>query len=88
MRRWKVTEPGLDIRRPSVRVRKGSRRVFAAAAAGAAGQSAAHGRARHGQAAPARGQRIRRPRRAARGALSAACARPRPGRAEPGLRSA
>nr|XP_021389848.1 putative uncharacterized protein ASB16-AS1 [Lonchura striata domestica] len=82
-RRWKVTEPGLDIRRRSVRVRRGSRRVFAAAAAGA-GQSAAHGRARHGQPAPARGHRIRHPRRAARAALSAACARLRPGRAEPG----
>ncbi|KAL9833752.1 LOW QUALITY PROTEIN: regulatory-associated protein of mTOR-like [Geothlypis trichas] len=82
-RRWKVTEPGLDIRRRSVRVRRGSRRVFAAAAAGA-GQSAAHGRARHGQAAPARGHRIRHPRRAARAALSAACARLRPGRAQPG----
>ncbi|XP_041265020.1 uncharacterized protein LOC121338270 [Onychostruthus taczanowskii] len=82
-RRWKVTEPGLDIRRRSVRVRRGSRRAFAAAAAGA-GQSAAHGRARHGQPAPARGHRIRHPRRAARAALSAACARLRPGRAEPG----
>ncbi|XP_039571827.1 uncharacterized protein LOC120505419 [Passer montanus] len=79
-RRWKVTEPGLDIRRRSVRVRRGSRRVFAAAAAGA-GQSAAHGRARHGRPAPARGHRIRHPRRAA---LSAACARLRPGSAEPG----